>query len=416
MSNSLVTYVSSENNREKRSQINNVIQSLHCYINNSTPDKTEQEYGILSYTGKIKKGQVIQGNKRSSKKSGTPVIANGAYLGDIDQNGRLVIDNIVGGTSSITTRESYIDIQYCLVQDNTIASCTSCYWKDAMYLDGVTVTCCECEDQDGTYMEITTCCTWKQPIHERCVFSNAYRGSTALESADSHYMETNSTTIQSWKNLCAVWCSDNYFCCNYVGWRAGDPYDSYYGTGYYNLCSVANAYKICQSSPDGPVCIYYCSDYKFKENMEIYWSDEYGPHTEFPMPLCNPVTYCSCAEIGPFLCGYCDGKMVFDKLPGSDTSSVTYTDSVSRFFRNHDYGSGCSPAYFYDCWGNCCYQICGCKRTKRSTCGCMDKVSSYCPNNNGKVMICQNSVWCCTLCVVTKQRPLECVSINERYI
>lgn len=397
MSNSLVTYVSSENNREKRSQINNVIQSLHCYINNSTPDETEQEYGILSYTGKIKKGQVIQGDKHSSKKSGTPVIANGAYLGDIDQNGRLVIENTVGGTSSITTRESYVDIQYCLVQDDSIANCTSCYWKDDMCLDGVTVTCCECEDQDGKYMEITTCCTWKQPIHERCVFSNAYRGSTAYETVPQEMLAHGGG---GWHDI-----TNEDGTIGSLEWLGFTYYAD--GRGYYPLTSVANAYRICQATPDDPVCIYYSSCYNFRECITMCNSETFPYYIG---PLWNPHSYCSCTEIGPFLCGYCDGKMVFDKLPGYDTSSVTYADSVSRFERDN---SDCLIFNY-----NCCLdlKVYGGWRTTRSACGCMDKVSSYCPNNNGKVMICQNSFYCCTLCVVTKQRPLECVSINERYI
>lgn len=101
-----VTYVSSECSTWKRTKLNNVIESLNCFVSNTTNDKTEQEYGTLSYTGKLYKGLHIQGDKKP-KTVGTPVIYNGIYLGKIDGNGELVIQNATSTGTGYSENSGY---------------------------------------------------------------------------------------------------------------------------------------------------------------------------------------------------------------------------------------------------------------------------------------------------------------------
>ena len=83
-------YVSSIDNKLKQSKLNNVILSLDCLVSCSTNDKTEQNYGVIEYSGPISPGQVIKGSKKPMK-SGTPVIADNIFLGVINNDGDLTV-------------------------------------------------------------------------------------------------------------------------------------------------------------------------------------------------------------------------------------------------------------------------------------------------------------------------------------
>lgn len=395
-----VTYVSSEQNRVKKSQLNNVIQSLNCFVSCTTPDETVQEYGLLEYTGTIKKGQVLYGN-RKPKKAGTPVIAGGAWLGNIDRNGRLTITNTCSSTSTISVTEGYCCIQYNAIQDCTSPG-SSCYWCDATYLEGSCVTCTPGEDDDGPYVCVNSCCTWVTPVHEKCVFSCAFRNVPLFEGSDRLNM-TN-------KNLLGNYC----YCRGSI--RVVN-----------NICSFA--YKVPLQ------CVTMCTTTAYNEIMESVSTVECfiqgsyypaGGSTGYRFDgekLCYDLSYCfdstevlwyyinGCAycldstsrssigcytgSVGPFLCGFdgTTGKMKWNLNPSTFSISISPTSNMC-------YSSYLEAHHSY-CYCYCTYLS---NTTACSTC----KV-------NKALVVCANSRKYCTLCVSTKLRPIDCVSIHERY-
>jgi len=398
-----VTYVSSEQDRVKKSQLNNVIQSLNCFVSCTTPDKTEQEYGILSYTGAIKKGQVLCGNKRP-RKAGTPVIAGGAWLGNIDRNGRLTITNTCSSTSTISVTEGYCCIQYNAIQDCTSPG-SSCYWCDATYLEGCCITCTPGEDDQGPYVCVTSCCTWVTPVHEKCVFACAFRNVPSFEDGSmnmrnkylmgSHYNVHTDRIVQvdnlglliytvplqclTMNPVCAR--DELVYCCGATETQCmilGSYYPNGGSTGYRfdgeNLC-----YDLT-----------YCFD-----SMEVLW------HVICDCMWCQDSTTrnkigCYAGSVGPFLCGFdgTTGKMKWNLNPTTFSMSISPTSNM------------CYCSYLYRCNLDTKYCYCTCLTNTNACTTC--KV-------NKALIVCANSCKYCTLCVATKLRPIDCVSIHERY-
>lgn len=388
-----VTYVSSEQDRVKKSQLNNVIQSLNCFVSCTTPDKTEQEYGVLSYTGTIKKGQVLCGN-RKPKKAGTPVIAGGAWLGNIDRNGRLTITNTCSSTSTISVTEGYCCITYNAIQDCTSPG-SSRYWCDATYLEGSCITCTPGEDEQGTYVCVVSCCTWVTPVHEKCVFSCAFRNVPLFESSDRFGIRN--------KMLCKtnVCCFDIRMChplnslatcvCD-LPWYVGIGVGSHAVRGGYYPNGGSTGYRF-----DGENLCYDLT-YTFNSREEMICSENgsYGPfHSQDTTERDN--AGCYTGSVGPFLCGFdgTTGKMKWNLNPSTFSMSISPTSNM--------------------CYSSFLCFICStehkmCYYTYLSNTG----ACSTCKVNKA-LIVCANSRKYCTLCVSTKLRPIECVSIHERY-
>ena len=165
--------ISAIDSRSKRSKLNNVIQSLDCYVSCTKPETTCQDYGILSYSGPIYKGQVICGNKPSVK-AGTPVIVSNAYLGNIDRDGNLTIKN------TMTTSNAWNEVcGYC---DGTLLTgsigCCNIFYTDVEHCDHYGTECFSCtvsptetcyDDDGNVYYMTKTTCTWTKS-HENCAF------------------------------------------------------------------------------------------------------------------------------------------------------------------------------------------------------------------------------------------------------
>lgn len=390
-----VTYVSSEQDIVKKSQLNNVIQSLNCFVSCTAPDKTEQEYGILSYTGTIKKGQVLCGSKRP-RKAGTPVIAGGAWLGNIDRNGRLTITNTCSSTSTISVTEGYCCIQYNAIQDCTSPG-SSCYWCDATYLEGSCITCTPGEDEQGSYVCVTSCCTWVTPVHEKCVFACAFRNVPSFETSGavlckyllgSYYRYYESiglvsvNSLETWQytvplaslTTCPPTHSDNCSHCY--------TYGSYYPVG------GSTGYRF-----DGENLCYdlaYCIDSK-----EVLWHVIGDCCWLMDSTERNNVG-CYTGSVGPFLCGFdvTTGKMKWNLNPSTFSMSINPTSNMGY----------CS----YLCVTTMDYKYCYCTHLSNTSACSTSKVDKA-------LIVCANSCKYCTLCVATKLRPIDCVSIHERY-
>lgn len=388
-----VTYVSSEQNRVKKSQLNNVIQSLNCFVSCTTPDKTEQEYGILEYTGTIKKGQVLYGNKKP-KKAGTPVIAGGAWLGNIDKNGRLIITNTCSSTSTISVTEGYCCIQYNAIQDCSSPG-SSCYWCGATYLEGCCITCTPGEDEQGPYVCVNSCCTWVTPVHEKCVFSCAFRNVPLFEGNDR----------LSFRNK--IWCPMHscLCCCNVYYRRPLDclaaPYCSLPWVGYTCEHAVRGGFYPAGGSTgyrfDGEKLCYDLS-YTFNSLDEMVCSinGSAGPFSTEDTVEERGVG-CYKGSVGPFLCGFdgSTGKMKWNLNPSTFSLSICPTSNMCYYAGLRWYGAE------DHCERYCAYL------SNTSACS-TSKV-------NKALVVCANSRKYCTLCVSTKLRPVDCVSIHERY-
>ncbi|MBQ2173741.1 MAG: hypothetical protein II453_01325 [Alphaproteobacteria bacterium] len=157
-------YVSSIDNKLKQSKLNNVILSLDCLVSCSTNDKTEQNYGVIEYSGPISPGQVIKGSKKPMK-SGTPVIADNIFLGVINNDGDLTVSNNCQTKSSWSVDSKYQDITYDFTWLGTVSSCYQCTLTSCN-------TCCSTTTLDG--WEVTcTCTTYCYNINEVCYFPTA---------------------------------------------------------------------------------------------------------------------------------------------------------------------------------------------------------------------------------------------------
>jgi len=173
-----VTYVSSIPNRFKKAKLNNIIQSLNCFVTCSTPDTTVQDYGYICYSGKIYTGQIIQGNKKPQR-AGTPVIVNNTWLGAIDNNGNLKVENTCSSETSFVTSTGWKDISITF-NPNAADGGRSSYTCDTPVVES-SVTCTECCDARGKYLsEVTStvCCTH---YHECCYFCDVFPGISDLE-------------------------------------------------------------------------------------------------------------------------------------------------------------------------------------------------------------------------------------------
>ena len=189
---SQVTYVSSVENRYKRSKLNNVIQSLHCFVSNTTPDVAEQDFGIIDYCGPICKGQLIKGNQ-PAKKAGTPITAMGVYLGDINKDGVLQVTNTQSLTwsqsvnTTVTTTCGWCDIHLVFDPSGSGSSCYCVTDNGQSTYYTCERSCCICPGYEGAssicyvcIKEVWTCCYTKNYL-DCCVFCDVYRGNPYIE-------------------------------------------------------------------------------------------------------------------------------------------------------------------------------------------------------------------------------------------
>lgn len=85
-------YVSSYENKTSQVKLNNVIQSLNDYIDNSTNDETNQDFGTIKYEGKLTVGSTLHGNKRP-KRAGNPIVYRNTLIGILDDAGNCKVLN-----------------------------------------------------------------------------------------------------------------------------------------------------------------------------------------------------------------------------------------------------------------------------------------------------------------------------------
>lgn len=293
--NDQVTYVSSVKNTYKKAKLNNVIQSLNCFVSCTTPDVTEQDYGVICYCGKVAKGQYIKGN-RPPRKAGTPVIVSNIWLGTIDNNGNLYVENASSSEASFVTTEQWRDIQMTF---NPSATGSSYYYCDSPRRYGPHITCACCHDDRGDYMlEVSTTCTCTT-YHEKCFYAQAFPGLAVMEEGD-----------------------------NYCRWRAfGGTHSEWYGNSHEGAITAATTQYIwCNGA------LYY--NIYYRAYNHVWYDDDYEECYE----------YCVGQTYGPYLHGWCNGHLC---ISGVASQGLSTTVKVEYYENGHSVQTD-----YYTCYLN----------------------------------------------------------------
>lgn len=236
-----VIRVSSIEDRVKRSRLNNVIDSLNNYVSCTTNDTTSQDYGMISYCGDLKVGQIIHGNKRP-RKSGTPIIVSNTYLGLLATDGSLTVENnccsVIGYCTDPPPSFCNINVGYANFS-NASSSCTC---------PEPTVRCCcrtceNCKDECGNcYTLDKTLCEYTTCLIQVCAFSNAYPGNNNYE---------DPATWLRCHNIDPGYCCGASFNCTYAYYAFGcEAHGDNPNSIYYCYCVSATYMKVC----GGNVC------------------------------------------------------------------------------------------------------------------------------------------------------------------
>ena len=265
-----ITHVTSVENKYSRAKLNNVLDSLNCLVSCTTNDVTEQDYGVLDYCGPIVIGQTITGNKRP-RKSGTPVIVSNVYLGKIDANGSLVIENATAVSTSYDIGGGGYSYRLGLRDSN--GGTSYCCRDNARWCPPV-VTCESCKDEYGNkYILEKTTCVFKECIHQHCFFNNVRAGCSRYE--------------------------------------CGACYLAQFGLPYCGECWVTSnshaTWDCCEE-----VCYFYKTDAYF------YYSNT---------QCCHATTE---SNFGPFISGFANGSIVFAMNPNDIRTIGNFDMTQSR--------------------------------------------------------------------------------------
>lgn len=160
-------FVSSVKDKYARAKLNNVIDSLSCFVSNTTNDKTKQDYGTINYCGVLELGMKIKGDKipaspgvvvTGTLSDGTPIV-----VGTINQNGELVVEDTIAyrTTQSIQSGISSINMSVSIGAGN---NCYNCYTATK------NCECCSSNSGVADGWNYTTYCTCIQ-----CTYMNCYK-------------------------------------------------------------------------------------------------------------------------------------------------------------------------------------------------------------------------------------------------
>lgn len=394
-----VTYVSSVGNTWKKTKLNNVIESLNCFVSNTTNDKTVQDYGTLSYTGKLYKGLHIQGDKKP-KTAGTPVIYNGIPLGKIDGNGTLIVQNVTNTSSVPHEHNGWTNICYglynyqcCKYSSTTCTGEQFCTWVDYCSETCKVTNCC-------WYNDWTTWCGFPAG-REFC----EYLGLREFECFPFIYMYYFPSVIESstyhYPRRFAYQVDENLWILNYFGGKINRACSHYYlrrtsdTTGIVDYCYRIDAcslfFKIC----DGNQC-------KFKYEWFINFDT------------------CRCA-----CCCGCDYEGSYDICPNVPTVSFTVPSYNMAEVRSPFAPIGATETH---CMGSMCIDI---RPNPGCTWICEDNGYIYTCDRNAicwveekkgeeKEVVCRPKLWC--ECPNTRDRETGCawsdpaaIVLNEDY-
>lgn len=373
---SQVTYVSSIPNRFKKAKLNNVIQSLNCFVSCSCPDVTEQDYGYICYCGCVYDGQYIKGNKKPQK-SGTPVIVNNTWLGTIDNNGYLKVENTCSSEASFVTSTGWKDISITF-DPNAADGGRSVYGHDAPVVTR-SVTCTECCDERGKYIsEVTTtlCCIH---YHECCYFCDVFPGIDDLENR------------ACWWSFIPGTC--NVACCAWL-WNWVDAPNKPSDVAQ---CAVTLYCSLCHNLTEAYTCYIWCSGATY-----------YCVHYKACACACRIVTlgdYCYyklCVDVNALLGPYNAGCWEDGHL--TVTSLATTGTSVDVCYCSYSSSDG------WDCDATATV----CEEEIQKT---LDKaVSTYAASCYGNVSVSTDPWYCHQFEVCRCIRPIEgTVSFCTRY-
>lgn len=256
-----VTYVSSVGNTWKKTKLNNVIESLNCFVSNTTNDETVQDYGTLSYTGKLYKGLHIQGNKKP-KTAGTPVIYNGIPLGKIDGNGTLVVQNVTNTTTGWSESKGWTCICYGLYNyQSTPSSCTTCTGEQF----------CTWIDYCSENCKVTNCCWYNDYTTwcGSCPWCEQYLGLREFECFPFSYMYYFPSVIEGPKYLYprrfAYQVCDGLWVLNYAGGTLHKVCSRYYLRSTSDTCGIVDyCYEIDACSLFFKICNGTQCNFKFE--------------------------------------------------------------------------------------------------------------------------------------------------------
>ena len=264
-----ITHVTSVENKYSRAKMNNVLDSLNCLVSCTTNDVTEQDYGVLDYCGPVILGQTIYGNKRP-RKSGTPVIVSNVFLGSIDANGSLTIENATSSATGYSINESYqYSLGMCYKNSGTSYCC-----RDNSRWCPATVCCYNCVDEYGNkYILEETTCIYKECIHQHCFYNNIMPGRNLYEN--------------------------------------GSCYLAQYGLPYQGECWT-QPYHACWDFCDGAIC------YRYQTNADFYYTET---------SCCHAATE---SNYGPFLNGFVNGSLSFAMDPSDIKNIGNFDRTQSR--------------------------------------------------------------------------------------
>lgn len=353
---SQVTYVSSVEDRYKRSKLNNVIQSLHCFISNTTPDVAEQDFGIIDYCGPICKGQLIKGNQ-PAKRAGAPITAMGVYLGDIDKDGVLRVTN----TQSLSWSQNVcqLPINICSYWDYKWSFCTdasgsSCYCEhdngliDCHYdrecscciCPGCGYICpgCCCPECCVPYSICYVCikevwtCTYTKDVLDCCVFCDVFRGNPSIECGG--WATYGTSQISLGRNQCLA----PKMCVSC--WPNEGLYKALYDSTYY--CPDGSVNQCCIAA--GMLTPEFCCP---SQNVARLTSDYYWQYIS-PQIMCAFASLSldnCCPVVNEWL--WCDGKLCYHQKCNFGLQWYYY-----RYFPDMESGSPSGKSMTVDHMGN----------------------------------------------------------------
>lgn len=254
-----VTYVSSIDNREKRSKLNNVIKSLSDFVTCTTPDVTCQNYGIIDYCGTICKGQIIPGNHKSMR-SGTPVTACGTYIGKINGDGNLKVDNNACVISFSECQTGTVTKATTLTVDPSAASEDSNKYTDTGEIACPVEYCgYSCKDSCNIiHCFETFTCVYVRCFTDHCVWKNAYPG---LDSCFENFCTNRvCTCIQMIGDCKCTWQGGRDACngCTYLAQPAGFPIYNPYEEAACSIEPICGYRNVFIQNPGTSCCGRYC--------------------------------------------------------------------------------------------------------------------------------------------------------------
>lgn len=267
-----MTYVSSINDRVKRQKLNNVIESLDCFISCTTNNKTLQNYGEMSYCGAIVPGQVVEGSRRPRRSNQPILTTTNAYVGSLNDAGNLIINCsplvITGtsctyttnktGTPSASDRTNIGDVD----KFEVVSHCSNCC---VVNTNDLCVLSCDC-------LRHTICCTLWNTYAACSIFNTQTQSGIGWVDGQS-----------------AIVCADGclYGNVSFNIWFGPIPV-------HYNACASMAKYDVSNEC----ICVFNTFTNILQNYLDAHWPGQYYTTSEYsPLGISMTVDSCKCTCI-----------------------------------------------------------------------------------------------------------------------